>query len=122
MRLNSSIRIHLLQITNNILAHASGKTSNSFLDWLTETWIQLPTFNCIKIPKLPWYNELSILLSVPLSVDLGNAVFITMISHTTFKASDPFLMKEVQQVFTPMEFTCLTSYFNCPEEAGLIQS
>lgn len=58
-----SLKVYLLKTPDNVLAHAVGNHSKSFLDWLTEPWIQLPTINCIKVPKLPGYNELCILLS-----------------------------------------------------------
>ena len=48
-----SIRIPLLKIPDNVLAPAARNCYNSVLDWLTEPWIQLLTFNYIKIIKLP---------------------------------------------------------------------
>lgn len=78
------IRIPLLKIPDNVLAPAARNSSNSVLDWLTEPWTQLLTFNYIKILKLPQYNELCMFLSAPQSMDLGNASFIMRVSHTTF--------------------------------------
>lgn len=53
MKPNLSIRIPLLKIPDNVLAPAARNSSNSVLDWLTEPWTQLLTFNYIKILKLP---------------------------------------------------------------------
>lgn len=57
-----SIRVHLLKTPDNVIAHAVGNHSKSCFDWLTDPWIQLPTISCTKLPKLPGYNELCILL------------------------------------------------------------
>lgn len=114
-----SIRIHLLKIPDNVLAHAAGKSSNSFLDWLTEPWIPLATFNYIEMPKSAVYNELCILRSAPLSMDLGHATFI--IIHTQYsKQVIHFIIKKVEQWLHTLGITGLAICLNCPEAAGLI--
>ena len=114
-----SIRIHLLKLPDNVLAHAAGKSSNSFLDGLTEPWIQLPTFNYVKMPRLASYNELCILLSAPLSMDLGDATLI--IIHTQLsKQVIHFIIKKVEQWLHTHGITGLTICLKCPEAAGLI--
>lgn len=57
MKLKLSIRTHLTQDSRHpVLNHVAENSTNSFFEWLTETWIQLPTCGYTGMPHLPWYN------------------------------------------------------------------
>lgn len=65
----------------NHLKHVAENSSNSFLDWLMETWIQLLHSITPRCPDFPGIMSFAY-LSEPKSMNLGNASFISIVFHT----------------------------------------